>query len=94
MQFIHIVDSEIIRAIIQKESYGFNTFIGTRIGKIHSHSHPCEWYWIKAEMKIADIITKDKDRIKIGKYSEWPGVYGITCGELANKSGWLLSGIA
>ena len=27
-----IVDSEIVRAMIQKESYGFNTFAGVRIG--------------------------------------------------------------
>ena len=29
-----IVDSEIIRAMIQKDSYGFNTFVALRIGEI------------------------------------------------------------
>ena len=32
----HIVDSEIVRAMIQKESYGFNSFVATRIGEIQN----------------------------------------------------------
>ena len=31
-----IIDSEIVRCMIQKESYGFNTFVGLRIGEIQS----------------------------------------------------------
>ena len=30
----HIVDSQIVHAMMQKHSYGFNTFAATRIGKI------------------------------------------------------------
>ena len=41
---IHIVDSEIVRSMIQKESYGFNTFAGTRLGEIQTHSKPNEWF--------------------------------------------------
>ena len=32
----HIVDSEIVKAMISKESYGFNTFAANRIGEIQS----------------------------------------------------------
>ena len=31
----HIVDSQIVHAMIQKSSYGCNTFAATRIGEIH-----------------------------------------------------------
>ena len=30
----HIVDSQIVQAMIQKDSYGFNTFAATQIGEI------------------------------------------------------------
>ena len=30
----HIVDSQIVHSMIQKESYGFNTFAATRVGEI------------------------------------------------------------
>ena len=36
----HIVDSEIVRAMIQKESYGFNSFVTTRIGEIQNATDP------------------------------------------------------
>ena len=31
----HIVDSEIVRAMINKDSYGFNTFAANRVGGTH-----------------------------------------------------------
>ena len=33
-QIFHIVDSEIVKAMISKSSYGFNTFAANRIGEI------------------------------------------------------------
>ncbi|XP_038055192.1 uncharacterized protein LOC119727399 [Patiria miniata] len=38
----HIVDSEIVRAMIQKQSYGFKTFAATRIGEIQEATEPQE----------------------------------------------------
>ena len=38
----HIVDSQIVRAMIQKETYGFNTFAATRIGEIQKGTNPSE----------------------------------------------------
>ena len=43
---VHIVDSDIVRSQIQKESYGFGTFTATKIAEIQSKSDPDEWYWI------------------------------------------------
>jgi len=74
MQFaktFYIVDSEIVRAQIQKESYGFNTFVGVRVGEIQSKTNREEWYWIEGSKNIADIITRGKPACDIGPYSEW-----------------------
>ena len=43
----HIVDSEIVKAMINKESYGFNTFAANRIGEIHRNTSQDNWYWIE-----------------------------------------------
>ncbi|XP_057308277.1 uncharacterized protein LOC130646153 [Hydractinia symbiolongicarpus] len=53
----HIVDSEIIKAMISKESYGFNTFAANRIGEIQHSTSPSEWFWVKGYLNIADWIT-------------------------------------
>ena len=55
---IHVVDSEIVRAMIQRDSYGFNTFTSTRIGEIQEGSEPGDWYWVNGENNIADMITQ------------------------------------
>ena len=44
--------------MIQKESYGFNTFAATRIGEIQKTTNPTEWFWISGEHNIADILTE------------------------------------
>ena len=43
----HIVESKIVKAMINKGSYGCNTFAGNRIGEIHRNSTQQEWHWIK-----------------------------------------------
>ncbi|KAJ8019238.1 hypothetical protein HOLleu_42307 [Holothuria leucospilota] len=43
----YIVDSEIVRAMIQKESYGYKTFAATRIGEIRQETEPNDWWWCK-----------------------------------------------
>ena len=39
-----IVDSSIVQAMIQKESYGFKTFAGVRIGEIQQSTEKNQWY--------------------------------------------------
>ena len=36
VKYYHIVDSQIVHSMVQKESYGFNTFAATRVGEIHN----------------------------------------------------------
>ncbi|XP_033097347.1 uncharacterized protein LOC117101487 [Anneissia japonica] len=54
----HIIDSEIVRAMIQKQSYGFQTFAFTRIGEIQSATNPQDWWWCKGELNVGDLITR------------------------------------
>ncbi|XP_031573598.1 uncharacterized protein LOC116307470 [Actinia tenebrosa] len=68
VEFYHPVDSQIVQAMIQKESYGFNVFAGTRIGEIQEKTEPSDWYWMDGELNIADWLTlgKKPDELDIG----------------------------
>ena len=39
-----IVDSEVVKSMIQKQSYGYNTFVTIRIGEIQEYTDPSEWF--------------------------------------------------
>ena len=67
----HIVDSEIVRSMIQKQSYGFKTFVATRIGEIQEATEPEDWWWCKGELNVADLITRGKTPSEIGPESTW-----------------------
>ena len=67
----HIVDSEVVRAMIGKESYGFNTFVANRLGEIQSVTAVEEWYWTAGENNIADLLTHGKRPTEIGENSTW-----------------------
>ena len=41
----HIVDSQIVHAMMHKETYGFNTFAATRVGEIQEGTEQNDWYW-------------------------------------------------
>ena len=56
----HIVDSQIVHSMIQKESYGFNTFAATRVGEIQLNTNPKNWFWIESKHNIADWLTRGK----------------------------------
>ena len=74
LQFVKtycIVDSEIVRAMIQKESYGFNTFVALRVGEVQGHTNPQNWYWIDGKLNIADWITRGKNPDELGPGSTW-----------------------
>ena len=70
-QVIHVVDSEIVRAMIQRESYGFNTFTSTRIGEIQEGSNPNEWYWVSGSNNVADLITRGETPSNLNLNSKW-----------------------
>ena len=68
---IHITDSEIVRAQIQKESHRFNTFVGNRVAEIQSKTEPIEWYWISSKENCADLTTRECNPTELGKESVW-----------------------
>ena len=70
-RFYYIVDSEIARAMIQKESYGFKTFSGVRVGEIQSKTKKEDWFWVESALNIADIITRGARPEDLGMESEW-----------------------
>ena len=65
-KFYHIVDSQIVHAMIQKDSYGFNTFAATRIGEIQEDTDPKDQYWVESEYNIADWLTRGKKPSELG----------------------------
>ena len=70
-KFFHIVDSQIVHAMVQKESYGFNTFTAIRIGEIQDGTRPEDWYWTSSEQNIADWLTRGKKPNEIDFNSPW-----------------------
>jgi len=61
----------IVRAMIQKESYGFNIFVAVRIGEIQSATRPEDWKWIEGKENIADWTTRGKSPLDLGEESLW-----------------------
>ena len=66
-----IVDSEIIRAMIQKDSYGFNTFVALCIGEIQEATNPSDWYWEDGKLNISDWLARGKSPRELGEDSLW-----------------------
>ena len=67
----HIVDSEIVKAMISKESYGFNTYAANRIAEIQQETNPSEWFWTAGNLNIADWLTRGKNPEELGQESKW-----------------------
>lgn len=67
----HIVDSAIVQSQIRKETYGFNTFMATRLSEIQSKSHISEWWWTETNLNPADMTTRPCNTNILGKNSMW-----------------------
>ena len=70
---IHLTDSEIVHAMVHRQSYGFNTYIANRVGEIQSSSEPTDWAWISGspDENIADIITRGCDPLELSSMTNW-----------------------
>ena len=60
----HIIDSEIVQAMIKKESYGFRSFAANRIGEIQEYTEKENWYWVEGSLNVADLTTRSIDGIR------------------------------
>ena len=67
----HIVDSQIVHAMVRKESYGFKTFAATRIGEVQDDTNPQNRYWITSGQNIADWLTRGKRPDEIYYNGPW-----------------------
>lgn len=70
-KLLFIVDSQIVRCMINRDSYGFNTFVAVRIGEIQDTTDPQNWFWIDGSMNIADWITRGKKPEELHCDSLW-----------------------
>ena len=55
-----LIDSEIVLAMLQKDSYMFHSFVGSRVGEIQSTTDLSNWYWTNSEANIGDWITRPR----------------------------------
>ena len=58
-------------AILQKQSYGFQSLAAVRIGEIQQSTKLIDWYWIESNLNIADCLTKGKAPVDIWEDSRW-----------------------
>ena len=57
--------------MINKQSYGFNTFTAVRIREIQEFTYVEDWYWIDSSKNIADWITGGKHLSELNAHSIW-----------------------
>ena len=67
----HFLDSRIVQDMMKKQSYGFNTFAGLRVGEIQQKTSLDDWLHIPNGFNIADILTKGETPNKLGVGSSW-----------------------
>ena len=67
----HLVDSEIVHAMVNRDSYGYNTFAANRVGEIQQNTSPEEWAWVPGKLNVSDMVTRGANPEEIGVGSEW-----------------------
>ena len=63
-----VVDSEIVKIMIHKETYGFNSLPAVCIGEIQEEMDKANWYWT---LYNADWITHGRKAVALSQYSTW-----------------------
>ena len=57
--------------MIQKDSYGFNTHTGVRLGEIQETEKRENFYWVSGELNVADLISRGSPPKDLTAESEW-----------------------
>ena len=70
-EIMYIVDSIIVRSQIQKKSYGFGTFVATRVGEIKEKTGPSQWWWVEGRSNPADMLTRPQKPDNLAAASIW-----------------------
>ena len=66
-----LTDSQVVLAMLQKVSYGFQTFSAVRIGEIQQSTQINDWYWIDSKHNIADWLSRGKSTRDLKSIGEW-----------------------
>ena len=107
---MHIVDSMIARYQIQKESYGFQTFVARMVAEIQSKSESSDEVWVAGDQNVADMTTCVSKPGELGSTSKWqqgPDIFrrpieqwhiskdcNIEATELPDRVGTILSSVS
>ena len=67
----HFLDSMIVLAMMKKQSYGFNTFAGLRVGEIQKKTDLEDWLHVPSKENVSDILTRGVSPDKLGPGSAW-----------------------
>ena len=67
----HLIDSMIVQAQIQKESYRFKPFVATRLSEIQEKTNPSEWFCIPSSQNPADLTTRITNPDDLSEDSIW-----------------------
>ena len=54
----YTTDSQIVHSMIQKESYGFNTFAAVQGAEVQEGNNTKDWYCTGRELNVADLLTR------------------------------------
>lgn len=57
--------------MMNKSSYGFDTFEGNRLGEMQRVSSKDEWFWLPGALNVADSITRGCSPQDLGINSPW-----------------------
>ena len=68
---IHLVDSTIVQAQIQKESHRFKPFVASRLSEIQEKTQPSEWACIPGDENPADLTTRITHPNELVQGSMW-----------------------
>ena len=68
---VPFLDSKIVQAMICKDSYGFNTFAGLRVGEIQQKTDMLAWRHVPSKENIADVLTHGAPPSLLGPGSVW-----------------------
>ena len=70
-RYYHIVDSQIVHAMIHEETYGFNAANTRKRNSRLEGTEKNDSYWTESKYNIADWLTRGKRTIDIDINSDW-----------------------
>ncbi|KAM4521343.1 uncharacterized protein PAE49_002487, partial [Odontesthes bonariensis] len=70
-RWFHLLDSQTVLGAIQRENYGFQTFFANRVGEIQKSGPVQDWWWIRGDLNIADVITRGGTLKDLDEESTW-----------------------